>query len=89
MRRPIDTATHKTEIVDKIRATIGPNKSVERDILSGNHGLLYGLPMVNSTFPLRLQRVDNAALNLAHHHAVDGWRLEYFNGERLTADAIA
>jgi probable phosphoglycerate mutase len=36
-----------------------------------------------------LQRVDNAVLNLAHHHAVDGWRLEYFNGERLTADALA
>ncbi|QDW29002.1 histidine phosphatase family protein [Arthrobacter sp. KBS0702] len=34
-----------------------------------------------------LQRVDNAALNLAHHHAVDGWQLECFNGERLTADA--
>lgn len=28
-----------------------------------------------------LQSVDNAALNLAHHHAVDGWQLEFFNGE--------
>ena len=36
-----------------------------------------------------LQSIDNAVLNLAHHHAVDGWRLEYFNGERLTADALA
>jgi len=24
-------------------------------------------------------------LNLAHHHAVDGWQLEYFNGERVMA----
>ncbi|GGH95848.1 histidine phosphatase family protein [Arthrobacter liuii] len=28
-----------------------------------------------------LTSVDNAALNLAHHHAIDGWKLEYFNGE--------
>jgi probable phosphoglycerate mutase len=28
-----------------------------------------------------LQSVNNAALNLAHHHAVNGWQLEYFNGE--------
>ena len=36
-----------------------------------------------------LQSVDNAALNLAHHHAVDGWQLEFFNGEPVmeTADA--
>ena len=33
-----------------------------------------------------LRSIDNAALNLAHHHAVDGWQLEYFNGERLTAN---
>ena len=29
-----------------------------------------------------LKSIDNAVLNLAHHHAVDGWELEYFNGER-------
>jgi len=36
-----------------------------------------------------LQSIDNAALNLAHHHAVDGWQLEFFNGEPVmeTADA--
>ncbi|AOT02951.1 histidine phosphatase family protein [Arthrobacter sp. U41] len=34
-----------------------------------------------------LQSIDNAALNLAHHHAVDGWQLEYFNGEREMAAA--
>ena len=33
-----------------------------------------------------LESIDNAVLNLAHHHAVDGWQLEYFNGERVMAD---
>ncbi len=32
-----------------------------------------------------LHGIDNAVLNLAHHHAVDGWELEYFNGERVVA----
>ena len=32
-----------------------------------------------------LPSIDNAVLNLAHHHPADGWNLEYFNGERLTA----
>ena len=32
-----------------------------------------------------LSSVDNAVLNLAHHHAVDGWKLEYFNGEPVMA----
>ena len=32
-----------------------------------------------------LDSVENAVLNLAHHHAVDGWQLEYFNGERVVA----
>jgi len=32
-----------------------------------------------------LASVDNAALNLAHHHAIDGWKLEYFNGEPVLA----
>ena len=36
-----------------------------------------------------LQSVDNAALNLAHHHAVDGWQLEYFNGEPVMESADA
>lgn len=36
-----------------------------------------------------LQSVDNAALNLAHHHPVDGWQLEYFNGEPLMETALA
>ena len=32
-----------------------------------------------------LSSVDNAVLNLAHHHAIDGWKLEYFNGEPVMA----
>ena len=32
-----------------------------------------------------LASVDNAALNLAHRHAIDGWKLEYFNGEPVMA----
>ena len=32
-----------------------------------------------------LPSVDNAVLNLAHHHPAEGWNLEFFNGERLTA----
>jgi len=32
-----------------------------------------------------LASVDNAVLNLAHHHAIDGWKLEYFNGEPVMA----
>lgn len=36
-----------------------------------------------------LQSVDNAALNLAHHHAVDGWQLEFFNGEPVMEAADA
>jgi probable phosphoglycerate mutase len=36
-----------------------------------------------------LHSIDNAVLNLAHHHVNDGWRLEFYNGERLAADAPA
>jgi probable phosphoglycerate mutase len=32
-----------------------------------------------------LASIDNAVLNLAHHHAIGGWELEYFNGERVMA----
>lgn len=32
-----------------------------------------------------IHSIDNATLNLAHHHPVDGWQLEYFNGEQITA----
>jgi probable phosphoglycerate mutase len=32
-----------------------------------------------------LQAIDNAVLNLAHHDPVQGWTLEYYNGEPLAA----
>jgi probable phosphoglycerate mutase len=35
-----------------------------------------------------LHSIDNAVLNLAHHHAVDGWELEYFNGERVVSAVL-
>jgi hypothetical protein len=34
-----------------------------------------------------LPSTDNTVLNLAHHHAVEGWLLEYLNGEPIMADA--
>ena len=34
-----------------------------------------------------LHRIDNAVLNLAHHHVTEGWHLEYFNGKRMVAAA--
>jgi uncharacterized phosphatase len=35
-----------------------------------------------------LESIDNAVLNLAHHHAVDGWQLEYLNGEPWAAATV-
>jgi probable phosphoglycerate mutase len=58
-----------------------------RRVLVVAHGSLLRLSLgraVGSTLP----SIDNAALNLAHH-SVDGWELEYLNGERLTAAAIS
>lgn len=48
------------------------------------HGTLIRLTLDRAT-GRTLPSVDNAALNLAHHHPVDGWELEYFNGERMLA----
>jgi len=53
-------------------------------VLVVTHGSLLRVSLsrvVGRTLP----SIDNAALNLAHHHPADGWNLEYFNGERLTA----
>lgn len=53
-------------------------------VLVVTHGSLLRVSLsraVGRTLP----SVDNAVLNLAHHHPADGWNLEYFNGERLTA----
>ena len=48
------------------------------------HGSLLSVSL-SRTVGRTLPRVDNAVLNLAHHHAVEGWNLEYFNGEPLNA----
>ncbi|MCF3140646.1 histidine phosphatase family protein [Paenarthrobacter sp. AR 02] len=52
------------------------------------HGTLIRLTL-NRAIGRTLDSVQNAVLNLAHHHVTDGWELEYFNGERVTADVDA
>ncbi|MFC9334324.1 histidine phosphatase family protein [Arthrobacter sp. NPDC057009] len=51
-----------------------------RRVLVVAHGTLLRLTLSLATGST-LHSIDNAVLNLAHHHVVDGWRLEYFNGE--------
>jgi len=53
-------------------------------LLVVTHGTLLRVSLsraIGETLP----SVDNAALNLAHHHAIEGWQLEYFNGEPVMA----
>lgn len=53
-------------------------------VLVVTHGSLLRVSLsraVGRTLP----SIDNAVLNLAHHHPAEGWNLEYFNGERMTA----
>jgi len=52
------------------------------------HGTLIRLTL-SRAIGRTLDSVQNAVLNLAHHHPVDGWQLEYFNGERIAADVQA
>lgn len=52
------------------------------------HGTLIRLTL-NRAIGRTLDSVQNAVLNLAHHQVTDGWQLEYFNGERVTADIDA
>ncbi|MFJ4210563.1 histidine phosphatase family protein [Paenarthrobacter sp. NPDC089675] len=54
-------------------------------VLVVSHGTLIRLAL-SSAIGRTLDSVHNAVLNLAHHHVVDGWRVEYYNGELLTAD---
>ena len=56
-----------------------------RRVLVVAHGTLIRVSL-SRAIGRTLQSIDNAVLNLAHHHAVDGWQLEYFNGERVMAD---
>jgi len=57
-------------------------------VLVVTHGTLLRVSL-SRAIGQTLASVDNAALNLAHHHAVDGWKLEYFNGEPVMAAAGA
>ncbi|WLQ08148.1 histidine phosphatase family protein [Arthrobacter oryzae] len=59
-----------------------------RRVLVVAHGTLIRVSL-SRAIGRTLQSVDNAVLNLAHHHSVDGWQLEYFNGGRVTASAEA
>ncbi|MGO4494041.1 histidine phosphatase family protein [Arthrobacter sp. 2YAF22_2] len=58
-----------------------------RRVLVVAHGTLIRLSL-GLALDRTLPSIDNAVLNLAHHHPVDGWELEYLNGERLTAAAV-
>jgi probable phosphoglycerate mutase len=55
-----------------------------RRVLVVAHGTLLRVSL-SRAIGRTLHSIDNAVLNLAHHHAVDGWELEYFNGERVVA----
>lgn len=55
-----------------------------RRVLVVAHGTLLRVSL-GRAIGRSLHSIDNAVLNLAHHHAVDGWELEYFNGERVVA----
>ncbi|KNH22493.1 histidine phosphatase [Arthrobacter sp. ZBG10] len=55
-------------------------------VLVVTHGTLLRVSLGRAT-GRTLASVDNAALNLAHHHAVHGWELEFFNGEPVLATA--
>jgi uncharacterized phosphatase len=57
-----------------------------RRVLVVAHGTLLRVSL-SRAIGRTLQSIDNAVLNLAHHHVTDGWELEYFNGERELAVA--
>jgi probable phosphoglycerate mutase len=57
-----------------------------RRVLVVAHGTLLRLALSRAVGS-SLASIDNAVLNLAHHHHVDGWQLEYFNGERVVEAA--
>ncbi|MGO4186408.1 histidine phosphatase family protein [Pseudarthrobacter sp. TAF60_1] len=59
-----------------------------RRVLVIAHGTLLRVSL-SRAIGRTLHSIDNAVLNLAHHHVDDGWQLEFYNGERLAADAPA
>lgn len=56
-------------------------------VLVVTHGTLLRLSL-GRALSQTLPGIDNAVLNLARHHPVDGWQLEYLNGEPLTAATV-
>lgn len=69
--RPPDTAFHRPLVVDRIWPDIEYGKLADRNILSGNHGLIYELASVTSTFPLRLARMETARQRLPESRFFD------------------
>jgi uncharacterized phosphatase len=59
-----------------------------RRVLVVAHGTLLRVSL-GRAIGRSLDSIENAVLNLAHHHLEDGWRVEYYNGELLAADAPA
>jgi uncharacterized phosphatase len=59
-----------------------------RRVLVVAHGTLLRVTL-SRAIGRTLHSIDNAVLNLAHHHLDRGWHLEYYNGELLAADVQA
>ncbi|WP_230117420.1 histidine phosphatase family protein [Arthrobacter sp. Bi83] len=57
-----------------------------RRVLVVAHGTLIRVSL-SRAIGRTLPSIDNAVLNLAHHHAIDGWQLEYLNGEPVMVAA--
>jgi len=55
-----------------------------RRVLVIAHGTLLRVSL-SRAIGRTLHRIENAVLNLAHHHVRDGWQLEYYNGQPLAA----
>lgn len=69
--RPVDSVYHHPAVVERVMTTIDSARAADRDILGGNHGLMYGIPAVTSTFPLRLARLDTARQRLPEGRLFD------------------
>ncbi|MFJ4169762.1 histidine phosphatase family protein [Paenarthrobacter sp. NPDC089714] len=75
-----DAATRGTAALEELAREFTGQR-----VLVVSHGTLIRLTL-NRAIGRTLDSVQNAALNLAHHHPVEGWELEFYNGERLTAE---
>ncbi|MFJ4026642.1 histidine phosphatase family protein [Paenarthrobacter sp. NPDC089989] len=75
-----DAATRGTAALEELAREFAGQR-----VLVVSHGTLIRLTL-DRAIGRTLDSVRNAALNLAHHHPVDGWELEFYNGERLTAE---